>query len=423
MSIAVVRKNIKLIRFRKLILVSVVIGFLAAFLGLVLKHITEHYEQVLFGQSQKNWIFLLFFPIFSLTIISLLRTYLFKKKENKGIKEIFITIRSRKKNLPSYKIPSHVINGFLTVIFGGSTGIEVSTVVAAATIGSVAQQKENLFYRYKTQLICAGVAAGITALFCSPIAGVLFAYEVISKKIDKSFIIACSISVAIASILLIVLNEPSMFPLKINNWNYSAIPFFILLGILAGGISVYFTRTCLFCKEKFALLKHDHYRIILGAAILTIALLFVPQLYGDGYHAIKLALLDSSPQLTLTFIFGTVILLILKPIITSVTLAAGGDGGVFGPSLFVGAFLGLLTAAVLNSFTGVQVIPLNFMVLGMAAVLSASIHAPYTSIFLLCGVIGDYSLLVPLAIVCLIAKYTAKAIYPYTVYSFEPQKV
>ena len=423
MSIAVVRKNIKLIRLRKLILVSVVIGFLAAFLGLVLKHITEHYEQVLFGQSQKNWIFLLFFPIFSLTIISLLRTYLFKKKENKGIKEIFITIRSRKKNLPSYKIPSHVINGFLTVIFGGSTGIEVSTVVAAATIGSVAQQKENLFYRYKTQLICAGVAAGITALFCSPIAGVLFAYEVISKKIDKSFIIACSISVAIASILLIVLNEPSMFPLKINNWNYSAIPFFILLGILAGGISVYFTRTCLFCKEKFALLKHDHYRIILGAAILTIALLFVPQLYGDGYHAIKLALLDSSPQLTLTFIFGTVILLILKPIITSVTLAAGGDGGVFGPSLFVGAFLGLLTAAVLNSFTGVQVIPLNFMVLGMAAVLSASIHAPYTSIFLLCGVIGDYSLLVPLAIVCLIAKYTAKAIYPYTVYSFEPQKV
>ncbi|MGV8994280.1 MAG: chloride channel protein [Flavobacterium sp.] len=402
---------------------SIVIGFLAAFLGLILKHITEHYEHLLFGQSQKNWIFLLFFPIFSLSIISILRTYLFKKKENKGIKEIFITIRSRKKNLPSYKIPSHVINGFLTVIFGGSTGIEVSTVVAAATIGSVAQQKENLFARYKTSLICAGVAAGITALFCSPIAGVLFAYEVISKKLSRSFVIACSISVAIASILLIILDEPTMFPLTIDNWNYSAIPFFILLGILAGGISVYFTKTVMFCKEKFALLKQDYYRIILGAVLLSIALLFVPQLYGDGYHAIRVALLDSNSQLTFTFIFGTVILMILKPIITSITLAAGGDGGVFAPSLFVGAFLGLLTSVVLNSFSGVNVIVLNFVVLGMAAVLSASIHAPYTSIFLLCGVIGDYSLLIPLAIVCITAKYTAKAIYPFTVYTFDPQKV
>lgn len=423
MSIAIVRKNIKLIRLRKLVVVSIVIGFLAAFLGLILKHITEHYEHLLFGQSQKNWIFLLFFPIFSLSIISILRTYLFKKKENKGIKEIFITIRSRKKNLPSYKIPSHVINGFLTVIFGGSTGIEVSTVVAAATIGSVAQQKENLFARYKTSLICAGVAAGITALFCSPIAGVLFAYEVISKKLSRSFVIACSISVAIASILLIILDEPTMFPLQINNWNYSAIPFFILLGILAGGISVYFTRTVMFCKEKFALLKQDYYRIILGAVLLSIALLFVPQLYGDGYHAIRVALSDSNSQLTFTFIFGTVILMILKPIITSITLAAGGDGGVFAPSLFVGAFLGLLTAVVLNSILGVNVIVLNFVVLGMAAVLSASIHAPYTSIFLLCGVIGDYSLLIPLAIVCITAKYTAKAIYPFTVYTFDPQKV
>lgn len=423
MSIAIVRKNIKLIRLRKLVVVSIVIGFLAAFLGLILKHITEHYEHLLFGQSQKNWIFLLFFPIFSLSIISILRTYLFKKKENKGIKEIFITIRSRKKNLPSYKIPSHVINGFLTVIFGGSTGIEVSTVVAAATIGSVAQQKENLFARYKTSLICAGVAAGITALFCSPIAGVLFAYEVISKKLSRSFVIACSISVAIASILLIILDEPTMFPLTIDNWNYSAIPFFILLGILAGGISVYFTKTVMFCKEKFALLKQDYYRIILGAVLLSIALLFVPQLYGDGYHAIRVALLDSNSQLTFTFIFGTVILMILKPIITSITLAAGGDGGVFAPSLFVGAFLGLLTAVVLNSILGVNVIVLNFVVLGMAAVLSASIHAPYTSIFLLCGVIGDYSLLIPLAIVCITAKYTAKAIYPFTVYTFDPQKV
>lgn len=151
-------------------------------MGVVLKKITEHYEEIFFSKAIINPIFFLVFPVFGLSIIYFLREYLFKKKENKGIKEIFESTNTKSKNLPSYKIPSHFINGLLTVVFGGSTGIEVSTVVASATIGSVAQRKENVFRQYKTELICAGVAAGVTALFGSPIAGILFAFEVISKK-------------------------------------------------------------------------------------------------------------------------------------------------------------------------------------------------------------------------------------------------
>ena len=168
--------------------------------------------------------------------------YLFRKKENKGIKEVFESTNSTSKNLPLYKIPSHFINGLLTVIFGGSTGIEVSTVVASATIGAVAQRKQNVFRQYKTELICAGVAAGITALFSSPVAGILFALEVISKKVTRAFLISNLIAVATAFGLVFLLNEKPLFIVTITTWHLRAIPYFILLGILAGINSVYLTR-------------------------------------------------------------------------------------------------------------------------------------------------------------------------------------
>ena len=127
-------------------------------------------------------------------------------------------------------------------------------------------------------------------------------------------------------------------------------------------------------------------------------------------------------SLTLPHVMVLIGILLLKPIITSITLSAGGDGGVFAPSLFIGAFLGLFLAVFLNTYFDAGVIPINFMVIGMAAMLSASIHAPFTALFLVCGLINDYTLFVPILIISLIAKYSAKAIYPYTVYTLAPIK-
>ena len=418
---AQIKKNHQFIKFRKLVIVSILIGFLSAFLGISLKKITEYYEEIFFHEVSVNPIFYIIFPVFGLSVIYFLRQYLFKKKENKGIKEVFESTKSISKNLPSYKIPSHFINGLLTVIFGGSTGIEVSTVVATATIGSVAQQKENVFRQYKTELICAGVAAGVTALFSSPIAGILFTLEVISRKVTRAFIISNVIAVLIAFGLLTILKEEPLFAVSITTWHLKAIPYFILLGILAGMNSVYLTRCVLFFKSQFGKIDTHYYKIILGSTVLSISLFVFPQLYGEGYHAIK-GIFGSSTEipLTITLALTFIGILILKPIVTSITLASGGDGGVFAPSLFIGAFLGLLLASILNSFFHVNVIPVNFMIIGMAAVLSASIHAPFTAIFLVCGLTNDYTLFLPILVVCLISKYTAKMIYPYTVYSYSP---
>jgi len=412
-----IKNLLPLIKLRKIVIAATVVGFFSALLAVTLKHVTEQYEAKFFAQAEEKIWPLLVFPLLGLSLIYLLRQYLFEKKPNKGITEIFESTESRKKNLPAYKIPSHFFNGFLTVVFGGSTGIEVSTVVASAAIGSVAQQKANFFREYKTELICAGVAAGITALFNSPIAGFLFAYEVISRKISKVFVLATAIAIAAASILIYTLNEAPLFAVEITGWHYRAAPYFLVLGILAGLHSIYLTKCVLFFKTRFAKIAQQR-KIVLGALTLSAALLIFPQLYGDGYHAIKEILVQPTQVLTVTFGLTILAILLLKPIVTSATLASGGDGGVFAPSLFIGAFLGLLLAVCVNTFFGAAVIPLNFMVIGMAAVLSASIHAPFTAVFLVCGVVGDYMLFFPILAACLVSKFTAKAIYPHTVYTF-----
>ena len=404
--------------FQKLVLVSVLIGFLASFLAVSLKRITEHYEDIFFLKAtQINFLYFLF-PLFGLTIIYFLRKYLFKNKENKGIKEIFECTESPNKNLPIYKIPSHFINGFFTVIFGGSTGIEVSTVVSSATIGSVAQRKANFLHKYKTELICAGIAAGITALFCSPIAGILFSVEVISRKVNKTLLFTNSIAVFVASLLVYVLNEPTLFVIKISTWHIHAIPYFVILGILAGINSVFLTKCVLFFKSQFLKIEKNQNKVLVGTVIIGSAILLLPILYGDSYHGVKEILGHSNTNFTLKFFLSIFGILLLKPIITAITLASGGDGGVFAPSLVIGAFLGFFVATFLNTFFNANVLPINFIIIGMAALLSASIHAPFTALFLVCSIVNDYTLFVPILLVCLISKYTAKYIFPHTVYSY-----
>lgn len=412
-----------LYKYRRLIIASVIIGFLCALLSDALKKITEHYEASFFAAAQRNWLLYLLFPILGLSLIHLLRRYLFKKKENKGIREVLESVQTKQNELPSYKIPSHFINGLITVASGGSTGIEVSTVVASATVGSVTQKKERAFKNFKTELICAGIAAGITALFNSPIAGILFSLEVISKKLSKEFAIATGIAVLTAFGFNCLMNETPLFAIHITTWHFKAIPAFLLLGALAGLNSVYLTRCVLFCKKKFAAIRSSYQRIIVGSAIISLSLLLLPQLYGEGYHALK-EILHQQEQTALSFAFilTSLGILLLKPLVTSVTLASGGDGGVFAPSMFLGAFLGLLLATILNTVFHAGVIPLNFMIVGMGAVLSASIHAPFTALFLICGLTDSYTLMIPLLLACLVSKMTAKLICPYTVYSYQAAK-
>jgi len=404
-----------------LLAVSVFIGIASALLANTLKKITDHYEHSLYASFMNHTWLIFLLPLLGLSTINMLRYYLFKNNQNKGIKEVLESLKKPGKKLPAYKIPSHYFNGFLTVIFGGSTGIEVSTVVATATVGSLVSKKTKSLRDYKTELICAGVAAGITALFNSPFGGILFAYEVFSKKVNKVYILAIAVAVCAASLINILIAGEPLFTFEVNNWHLHAIPYFILLGILAGLNAVYLTKSVLFLKKLFASVKNEVIRVLAGSVLISLLIFFLPALYGDGYLGIN-NLIHNTSIFDAKFLFTCILVLLAKPIITSVTLSVGGDGGVFAPSLFLGAFLGWITAFVLQQYFHADIIPLNFLVVGMAAVLSASIHAPFTSVFLVCGLSGNYHLFIPLLIACFVSKITAKLILPYNVYNYAAAK-
>ncbi|PTQ97849.1 CIC family chloride channel protein [Mucilaginibacter yixingensis] len=419
------RKLIIRINYFKLILSSVIIGLLATTLAISLKKITEIFEESVFAKIESHPLYFVILPSVGITIIYFTRKYLFKGKQNKGIKEIFHTLENKRDELPAYKIPSHYINGFLTVIFGGSTGVEVSTVVAAAAIGASAHQKESIANAYKEELVCAGVAAGVAGLFGSPIVGLLFAIEVISRKVKRTVLLSTSVAVLISWIVSYFLDGGKLFNFHITHWNVKAIPFIVILSFTTGIAAVYFTKSVIIIKEKFSLIENNFLRVNIGAIVVGTAIFFFPQLFGDSYHAVPELLTQASGGMHFSTGLATTLLLlvILKPLVASLTLGAGGDGGVFAPSIVAGAFLGMLVAGLCNRYFHTNLDVMNFALMGAAGMLSAAIHAPWTALFLACSVVnGGFVLFVPILVSTFIAKQTAKTIFGYTVYTYKPGK-
>lgn len=414
------RQKIVTQHYFRLIVASALVGLTSALLAFSLKHLTEYFEHHLFNTvAGKYSALFIILPTIGITAIFFLRKYLFRNRKNKGITEIYKTLDQRKDHLPLFKIPSHFFNGFLTVIFGGSTGVEVSTVVATATIGNYAYEKEFSARMYKRELICAGVVAGVAILFTSPLAGFLFALEVIARKMRKSLVIACTASALVSWIFIELFDSEKILTQPVKEWTYAAIPFFLVLSILGGVLSVYFTLLVTRMKKLFGNISNNFLRVNLGAIAVGTMIFFYPTLYGDSYHGLREILHEplNAPTITL---FLLVILAVLKPLAASLTLGAGGDGGVFAPSIVAGAFLGLMVAFVGNTYFGTNLIPINFALIGAAATLSASLYAPFTSVVLICNLLPDgYILFVPILICCFISYGISKLILPYNVYTYD----
>lgn len=414
------RKKIKQQHSFKLIAASLLVALLSSALALSLKHLTEFFQHLIFNRvNNYNPTLFILLPTLGITAIYFLRKYLFKNRRNKGITEIYKTIDQRKDHLPLYKIPSHFLNGFLTVIFGGSTGIEVSTVVASAAIGNATYEREFSAKMYKKELVCAAVTAGVAVLFTSPLAGWLFAMEVIARKLNKTLALSCSVAAALAWLCLFLFKEPKLLPYVVTNWQIHAIPFFIVLSILGGLLAVYFTLLVTRMKPLFARISNNFLRVNIGAVAIGLMILYFPALYGDSYHGLKEILQTSISSLN-TPLLLLLALLLLKPLAASLTLGAGGDGGVFAPSIVAGAFLGLLFALFFNKYFNTSLIPLNFAMVGAAATLSAALFAPFTSVVLICSLLPNgNTLFVPILMSCFIAQLFAKKLLPYNAYTYD----
>lgn len=413
------RKKIILYNDVKLVVVSMLTALICCILAFLLKWLTELVQHQLFGfGSENNLIWFIVFPTVGITTIYFLRKYLFKNRKNKGITEIYKTLDQRKDHLPLFKVPSHLLNGFFTVIFGGSTGIEVSTVVATATVGNEAYKRDFSAKMYKRELVSAGVLAGVGVLFGSPLVGLFFALEVIARNINRSLLISCISAGLVTGIFVLVQDSKPLLPFEVHNWAWKAIPFFMLLSLFGALLSIYFTVLVIRIKDFFAKIPNNFLRVNLGALLVGIAIVCFPFLYGDSYHGlIELIhqVMESEP--VSLAILG--LLIVIKPLVAALTLGAGGDGGVFAPSIVVGAVLGLFFALLCNRIFDTELIPLNFALAGVAATLSSAISAPFTALVLVCNLVPNgYALFLPLFISSFLAQRIARVILPYNVYTY-----
>lgn len=350
-------------------------------------------------------------------------------KIEKGTSQIMIAVARKSGIMPKKQMYAQIITSSLTVGMGGSAGLESPITITGAAFGSNYAQKYRLNYKDRTLLLACGVAAGIAAAFNAPIAGVLFAIEVILADMSVTAFIPIMIASATGALTTNLLVKEEILLSFHQNLSYQSqnIPFYILMGILAGLVSVYHARMFRRVEGFFGRLKLKPYKkALFGATILGFIIFLFPTLFGEGYESIKAlssnhpevilenSVLDaykSNPWILLLFVGLT---MMIKVIATSLTLGSGGNGGNFAPSLFVGSYLGFCMAKFF-SLIGFHNLPItNFTIVGMAGVLSGLFHAPLTAIFLIAEITSGYGLMLPLLIVSSISFAISKKMEGYS---------
>jgi CIC family chloride channel protein len=341
----------------------------------------------------------------------------------KGTSQILYAVAKKASIIPKKQMYAQIITSSLTVGLGGSAGLESPIVITGAAFGSNYAQRYKLSYSDRTLLIGCGVAAGIAAAFNAPIAGVLFAIEVLLVDVSISAFTPIMIAAATGALVsVIALDESVLLSFKHKqDFNYHYIPYYALLGIFTGFISVYYIRNFQKTEHFFSRLKFTPYKkALFGATILALLIFVFPTLFGEGYESIK-TLADNDPgQLLENTLFHDFrnndwallafigLTMMLKAFATGITLGSGGNGGNFAPALFLGSYAGYFFSKFFN-LTGLTKLPIsNFAMVGMAGILSGLFHAPLTAIFLIAEITGGYDLMIPLMIVASISFAISK---------------
>lgn len=341
----------------------------------------------------------------------------------KGTAQIMIAVANKAGVMPKKQMYAQIITSSLTVGMGGSAGLESPITITGAAFGSNYAKHYKFSYKDRALLLACGVAAGISAAFNAPIAGVLFAIEVVLADMSISAFIPLMIASATGALTSNIILKENILLHFSDKLSFSStnIPYYVLIGIIAGFVSVYHARMFRTIEHFCSINKFSPYKkALFGASMLGILLFFFPTLFGEGYESIKI-LSSSNPQkildntllsnyksnswILLLFVTAT---LFIKSIATGLTLGSGGNGGNFAPSLFVGSYLGFVVAKFF-SLLGVTNLPVtNFTIVGMAGVLSGLFHAPLTAIFLIAEITSGYNLMVPLLIVSSISFAISK---------------
>ena len=363
-----------------------------------------------------------------LPIIGILLTVFVVKKFlsgtiQKGTSQILYAVAKKASIIPRKQMYAQIITSSLTVGMGGSAGLESPIVITGAAFGSNFAQKYRLSYKDRTLLIGCGVAAGIAAAFNAPIAGVLFAIEVLLVDVSIAAFTPIMIAAATGALVsVIVLDESILLSFQQQeDFNFHNIPFYALLGVFTGLVAIYYSRNFQRVEHFFSRLKLGPYKkALFGSSLLAMLIYVFPTLFGEGYESIRILSQNDPGQLLEETLFSgfrnnswALLLFVgctmmLKAFASGLTIGSGGNGGNFAPSLFLGSYVGFFFSKLIN-LIGITKLPVsNFTLVGMAGILSGLFHAPLTAIFLIAEITGGYNLMIPLMIVSSISFAISK---------------
>src|SRR6056297_1370876 len=418
-----------------MIFLSILVGIVAGFAAVIIKNSVHFIQELLtksFATQYQNYMYFIY-PAIGIFLVILFTRYLLKRKVGHGIPTTLYAISKDNGRIRPHNMFSSIITSAVTVGFGGSVGLEGPTVATGAARGSNIGRFFRLNYRQILLLLACAGAGSMSAIFKAPITAIVFVLEVLMLDLTLSSLLPllfASVSAAITSYLF--LGMVVLYPITVvHKFTIDNLLYYILLGVLAGFVSVYFTRVYKFIQSRFDTINKSFTKWIVGAVSLGVIIFFFPSLYGEGYEAINGCLHGDNSHLfnnsifydlkdNMLFIFIFFLLVIfLKAIATSVTFGAGGVGGIFAPTLFIGANTGLMFAKVINYF-GIRELPFsNFALIGMAGLIAGVLHAPLTAIFLIAETTGGYALFLPLMIAATISFATVRIFEKYSVYTYQ----
>ncbi|UTW64771.1 chloride channel protein [bacterium SCSIO 12643] len=413
-------------------LLSIVIGLLSGLVAVVIKSSVHFVEYILrnLDQTVEDYLYFIY-PSVGILIVILILKFVLKGKIEPGIPNLLYAISKGNGNMGIKGTFSTVLTASITVGFGGSVGLEGPTAATTGALSSNIGQLLRLDYRKKKMLIGAAASGALAAIFNAPIAAIVFALEVIMLDLSVTSLIPLLLASASATLMSkLYFNNDFLFHFKeIEPYFFSDIIFYVILGILTGFISVQFTNTYFYIEKQFNKIKGDYTKPIVGGILVGIMIFTFPQLYGEGYPTINALVandLDTALapftlfDLSDNMVLGLVLLFslpILKSLAASLTLNAGGIGGIFAPTLFIGSSAGFIFGYVLNLMGIENVSRSNFTLVGMAGAMAGILQAPLTAIFLIAEITGGYTLFLPLMITAVISFLSVRYFTPYSIYT------
>ena len=418
-----------------MIFLSIIIGFIGGMVAVIMKNVVFYLRQLLtsdFSVYYSNIQYVIY-PAIGIFLTLIFVKYILRQEVRDGIPNVLYAISKQNGIIKTHNMFSSVISSALTVSFGGSVGLEGPTVVTGAAWGSRIGKLLGLNYKQIVSILGFASAAAMAAIFKAPIAAVVFALEVILFDMTMTSLVPLLLASITASITSYVfLGQDVLYPFDVKNaFELSDTPYYITLGIITALVSTYFIKFYVFSGKIFDKIKSWFLRFLLGSVSLGVLIFLFPALYGEGYESINEALRGNMEFVFHESLFygfkgnvtiGLLILLgilMTKVIATSLTFRAGGVGGIFAPTLFIGTMTGLLFAQSLN-YLGMANVPVsNYALVGMAGLLAGVVHAPLTSIFLIAEITGGYELFLPIMLVSTTSFAITKFLSPKSIYTIQ----